>query len=182
MYASTDLADGVRKDLDKLDEIFGSAKEKIGKIQRTPNLTAKGKQAAFRSLSVEVDRDLTEWRIVEKHLADQIRQLEEAVAPRKHSRDDFVWALELREIRDHIKSLDPAEQESFVLNAASSGDQRVMEAIQFAPIPLKFTTQQAIDKISAARSAIQHSEEAVKLADRKLALQADRLRPQICSS
>ena len=53
----------------------------------------------------------------------------------------------------------------FVLQAVESGDVRIMEAVQYSPIPLPFATEQVLEKISAARAAAQNPELATQLGD-----------------
>lgn len=51
LYASQDLARGVRKALDELDAIFISAMSKIKVIKSSAEFTQKGKQAALGELA-----------------------------------------------------------------------------------------------------------------------------------
>ena len=174
LYVSEELADSVKKALDALLEIHASSKKEISRINLSPKLTPEGKTDDFQKEAIRVYKAIKNWMTVEDNLAEQVRQLEDKITPRRHDRNDVVWANELREIRDYIKGLDVTEQDLYVVHAAESGDQRIMEAIEFSPVPLKFASQKAIDKIIAARSLLQYPEESVRLADRRRA--ADELR------
>jgi hypothetical protein len=165
LFKSGDLATGVMERLDKLDALFGSAKSKIETIRNSGTFTTKGKQAAIADLKLEIDRDLKDWFAVEKGYADQIRQLREAMQPTEHRRDDVVYALEQREIRDYLRQLDPLDLEAFVREAAETGNDKVLSAVTNSPIPFRLATAGLINKIENQRLEQAHPEQAAKVKD-----------------
>ena len=168
-YTNPEIGKVVRKHLDRLDAIYKLATEKVRETNRTPDLTARGKVKEFRNIAAEIDKNLVEVKQAGRAFGRRATQIAESMAPKRHDRNDLAWQLELREIRDHIRSLDQVEVESFILSAVERGDQRIMEAVEFAPIPFTFATQQMIDEIRAARSKKQYPELAEQLCDDKRA-------------
>ncbi len=165
LFNSEDMAEGARERTDKLDGIFNSATTRIKAIKTDGMLTTKGMQSAFADLRVEIQKELNGWQSALGDYADQIRQLKEAMAPTRHRRDDIAWQLELREIRDYFRTLDPLDQEAFYRQAAEEGTDQILEAIEHSPLPFRFATKNLIDKISTQRLERQYPEQAAKLAD-----------------
>jgi hypothetical protein len=89
--------------------------------------------------------------------------------PTEHRRDDVVYALEQREIRDYLRQLDPLELESFVREAAANGDDRILSAVSNSPISFKLATAGLINKIASQRLEAQYPTEAGKMKDLMLA-------------
>ena len=168
-YNSEGIGTGVLQNLDQLDVAHKLALAEIQKIQSNRNLTSQGKVSAFRTLADKTDESIAELDRTLAGYADQVQQLEEAVKPKRHPRDDIAYQLEMREIRDHIKSLDPVEQDAFVLVALESGVAQVLEAVRYSPVPFKFASGEMIEKIEARQQAIQHPEETARLSDLRLA-------------
>lgn len=171
VYNSEGMGTGVLKNLDQLDVIHKLALVAIQKIQSNRDLTSQGKVAAFRALAEKTDESLAELDRILKGYSNQVQQLEEAVKPKRHPRDDIAYQLEMREIRDHIKSLDPLDQDAFILAALEAGNMQIMEAVRYAPIPFKFAASEMIEKIQARQQAIQHPEETARLAELRRASQ-----------
>jgi len=171
VYSSEGMGTGVLKNLDQLDVIHKLALVEIQKIQSNRNLTSQGKVAAFRALAEKTDESLAELDRTLEGYSNQVQQLEEAVKPKRHPRDDIAYQLEMREIRDHIKSLDPLDQDAFILAALESGNMQIMEAVRYAPIPFKFASSEMIEKIQSRQQAIQHPEETARLAELRRASQ-----------
>ncbi len=168
-YNSEGIGTGVLSNLDQLDVAHKLAMAEIQKIQSNRNLTSQGKFSAFRALAEKTDESLAELDRTLAGYADQVQHLEEAVKPKRHPRDDIAYQLEMREIRDHIKSLDPLDQDAFILAALESGNLQIMEAVRYAPIPFKFASGEMIEKIQTRQQAIQHPDETARLADLRLA-------------
>lgn len=169
LFNSQDLATGVQERLDKLDAIFSSAMTGIRSIKTDGMLTTKGMQSALSDLQTEVRKELKHWESRLGDFAEQIRQLKEKMQPTRHHRDDIAWQLELREIRDHVRQLDPLDQEAFVRQAAEEGRHQILEAVEHSPIPFRFATKGLIDKIVAQQLAGLYPDEAAKLADLRTA-------------
>ena len=168
-YNSEGIGTGVLQNLDQLDVAHKLALAEIQKIQSNRNLTSQGKVSAFRTLAEKTNESLAELDRTLAGYADQVDRLEEAVKPKRHPRDDIAYQLELREIRDQIRLLDPIEQEAFFHAALESGNLQIMEAVRYAPIPFKFASAEMIGKIEAQQQAIQFPEETARLADLRLA-------------
>ena len=162
---NSEIGTGVLKNLDQLDVIHKLALVEIQKIQSNRNLTSQGKLTAYRDLAVKTEEGFVELDRTLAGYSNKVQQLEEAVRPKRHPRDDIAYQLEMREIRDHIKSLDPLDQDAFILAALESGNMQIMEAVRYAPVPFKFAASEMIERIHARQRAIQHPEETARLAD-----------------
>lgn len=165
LFKSQDLAEGVQGRLDKLEGIFNSTMTRIKTVKTDGMLTTKGMQSALGELRMEVSRELEGWDSALWDFSEQIRQVKESMEPQRHRRDDIVWQLELREVRDHVRKLDALEQEAFYRQAAEEGNDQILEAIEHAPIPFTFATKGLVAKITSQRLARLHPEQAAKLAD-----------------
>jgi len=164
-YKSADMADSINKRLDELDAIYGSTVSKIRAIEGNGEFTVKGKQNARAALAVEVKSLIRDWRIVEENLADQIRQVEESMTPKRNRPDDSVAEMRQREIRDVLRTLDPIEVEEKYMSAARAGDDLFLQAIEESPFPFSFATKGLIQKVRFSRLEKVYPEEALKLAD-----------------
>jgi len=164
-YVDSEVGKAVLKNLDRLDAIHKLATDKVRKINLTPDLTAKGKINAYRSLAEETNKDLAAVLNATVGFGNRESQIAESMKTQQHPRDDVAWHLEQREIRDHINSLDVVERESFVLSAIENGNQQVMQAVQFAPFPFTFATQQMMDRITEVRAELQYPDQAEQLRD-----------------
>jgi hypothetical protein len=169
LFRSDDLAAGVQEKLEKLEAIFVNAKSQTETIRNSGEFTAKGKQNAIAELRKELEKQLRDWHSFVKHYDDQIGQLKNSMQPTEHRRDDVVYALEQREIRDYLRQLDPLELESFVREAAANGDDRILSAVSNSPISFKLATAGLINKIASQRLEAQYPTEAGKMKDLMLA-------------
>lgn len=169
LFKSTELAEGVRNRLDQLDEIYNTAMTKLKAVTTSGEFTTRGQEKAVAELTVELRRELDDWKVVLRKYADNARQVRESMEPKRHRRDDIAWQLELREIRDYVRTLDPVDQEAFYRQAADEGHDQILEAIEFSPIPFRFATQGLVDKISLVRLERQYPEQAAKLGDLRVA-------------
>ena len=146
LFASEDIARGVEKKLDALDDIHRSALASVTSIRGSNELTNKGKQAALAELEAEIVKKTKEWQQANGHYADYAKQLENEMQPKRHRQDDMVYESRQREIRDHFHKLDPLDQEAMYRIAAEEGNDQFLEAIEHSPWPIQFSTQAQIDK------------------------------------
>lgn len=170
-YHNEDIAKGALKHLDRLAAIHKMGLETAAKLQRSPNLTANGKVAEFRKLGASLDKEIADIEKLLPNYSKMADEVEFQIRPGRHPREDVAWQLELREIRDYVRSLDIAEQEAFVLGAVEAGDMQILEAVRFSPIKFRFATEEAMAKIDAARQRVQFPEETQRLADIRRAQQ-----------
>ena len=139
LFASEDVARGVEKKLDALDAIHRTALVSVTSTRESNELTAKGKQSALEELQAEVVKKVRDWQKANQHYSDYASQLVQEMKPKRHSRDDIVWELQQREIRDHFRTLDRIEQEAVYRAAAAEGNDQFLEAIEHSPLPFKFS-------------------------------------------
>ena len=170
LFADQDLADGLGKNIDRLESIFLSARSESRSISESNDLTKQGRVNGLKDLSAIIDRETKDWR-ASMHYAEMIRQVENEMKPVQKRPDDVVAEMQRREIRDHLSSLDPVEQEGMYREAAISGNDLLLDAIETSPIPLKFATQALIDKIRFQRLETQYPKLAARLRDLQTASQ-----------
>ena len=169
LFASEDIARGVKKKVDALAVIHAAALTNITSIRESNELTAKGKQAALRELEAEMIRNTKEWEKANQHYADYAKQLENEMQPKRHREDDMVYESRQREIRDHFHKLDPLDQEAMYRIAAEEGNDQFLEAIEHSPWPIQFSTQAQIDKIRDQQLSRQYPEQSLILKDVRMA-------------
>ena len=81
-------------------------------------------------------------------------------------------ALREREVRDHLRTLDPLDIENMYKQAAKDGDDLLVAAIENAPIPFTFEKQdEIVEQVRTARLERRFPEQSVKLKDLNLGLQ-----------
>ena len=170
LFSDQDLADGLGKITDRLESIFLSARSKARSISESNDLTKQGRVNGLKDLSAKVDRETKDWR-ANIHYADMIQQVENEMKPVQKRPDDVVAEMQRREIRDHLRTLDPVMQEAAYREAAISGNDLLLDAIETSPIPLKFATQALIDKIRFQRLETQYPKQAARLRDLQTASQ-----------
>jgi len=170
LFADQDLADGLGKIIDRLESIFLSARSEARSISESNDLTKQGRVNGLKDLSAKVDRETKDW-YAGIHYAEMIRQVENEMKPIQKRPDDSVAEMRRREIRDHLRTLDPVMQEAAYREAAISGNDLLLDAIETSPIPLKFATQALIDKIRFQRLETQYPKQAARLHDLQLASQ-----------
>ena len=170
LFTDQGLADGLRKNMDRLESIFLSGRSEARSISDSKDLTKQGRINGLKDLSEKVDRETKDWR-GSMHYAEMIRQVENEMKPIKKRDDDVVAEMQRREIRDHLRSLDPVLQEAAYREAAAGGNDLVMDAIDTSPVPLRFATQTLIDKIRFQRLETQYPEQSSRLHDLQTASQ-----------
>ena len=153
-----------------METIFLSAQSGARSISDSKDLTRPGKVNKLKDLSDKVDRETKDWR-ASMHYAEMIRQVEKEMKPVQKRPDDVVAEMQRREIRDHLRSLDPVEQEAAYREAAISGNDLFLDAIDTSPVPLRFATQALIDKIRVQRLETQYPKQASRLHDLRTASQ-----------
>jgi hypothetical protein len=164
-YKSEGVANGVMEKLDDLLKLYDRSMAKITLIHRNTGLTAVGKQGAFRELKAELAKELTGWAKFLNGYDEQIKRIEAAAVPTRHPRDDAAWEIRAAEIRTYLRTLDPVEVEGKVLAAAEIGDDELLQAVTYSPIPFKLSTEGLIEKVSRQRWEGEYPDEAAKLAD-----------------
>lgn len=170
LFSDQDLADGLAKNLDKLETIFLSTRKEAQSISASTDLTRPGKVNQLKDLSAKADRETKDWR-ASMHYAEMIKQTEAEMKSIQKRPDDVVGELQKREIRDYMRSLDPIMQESMCREAASGGNDLLLSAIEESPVPFVFATQAQIDKIRFQRLETQYPVQAARLRDLQLASQ-----------
>ena len=156
--------------MDKLETIFLSARSGARSISDSKDLTRPSKVNKLKDLSAKVDRETKDWR-GSMHYAEMIRQVENEMKLVQKRPDDVVAEMQRREIRDHLRSLDPVLQEAAYREAAISGNDLFLDAIDTSPVPLRFATQALIDKIRFQRLETQYPKQASRLHDLQTAFQ-----------
>ena len=110
LLSDQDLAGGLRKNLDSLETIFLSAQNEARSISNSSELTRQGKVKRLEALEAKTNLELREWRSRFNYHV-MIKQVKEEMTPSRSRPDDLVAELRMQEIRGHLKSLDPIEQE-----------------------------------------------------------------------
>ena len=170
LFTDQDLADGLGRNMDKLETIFLSAQSKARSIGASKDLTRPGKVNQRKELSEKVDRETKDWR-ASMHYAEMIQQVEKEMKPIQKRSDDQVGEMRKREVRDYLRTLDPVLQEAAYREAASGGNDLLLVAIEESPVPFVFATQELIDKIRFQRLETQYPEPAARLHDLQIASQ-----------
>ena len=170
LFTDQDLADGLGRNMDKLETVFLSAQSKARSISESKDLTRPGKENKLKDLSEKVDRKTKDWR-ASMHYADMIRQVENEMKPIQKKPDDSVAEMRRREVRDYLRTLDPVMQEAAYREAAAGGNDLMLAAIEESPVPFVFATQAMIDKIRFQRLETQYPKQAARLHDLQLASQ-----------
>lgn len=165
LYRDEELADGVKQQLDKLQQFHDRALARITLVNKNPGLTGRGKRDEFARLKDDLTKELQAWFTFEKGYAEQIERIEANMNPTRHPKDDAVWELRQREIRDYLRTLDPTEVEALVRKAAENGDDELLQAVTYSPIPFQLATAGLIDEISHQRWEREFPDDAAKLAD-----------------
>ena len=168
LFSDTILSAGLEKNLDELSGMFLSAQNRSKQISESNEHTKVGKVKALQTLGEELKVELKKWRS-QFHFDEMISQLTAEMTPTRSNAENSVAELRMREIRDHLRTLDPIEQESMYREAAEKGNDFFLEAIERSPIPLKFSTQQLIDKIRITGIEKQYPEQAQRLHDLRTA-------------
>lgn len=164
-YRSETLAEGVQSNLDELQKFYDKAMARIAVIRRNAGLTLKGKADAFAKLKDELTKELQEWAGRKKGYAAEIKQIEAAAQPTRHQRDDAAHESRAREIRDHLRSLDPAAAEAEFLAAAEAGNSELLQAVLYSPIKFHFATADLVAKVSRQQWERERPDDAARLAD-----------------
>jgi len=170
LFTDQDLADGLAKNLDKLETIFLSTRKDAQSISASTDLTRPGKVNQLKDLSAKADRETKEWR-ASMDYAEMIRQVEAEMKPIEKRPNDSVGEMQKHEIRDYLRSLDPINQEAMYREAASGGNDLLLSAIEESPIPFVFAAQGLIDKIRFQRLETQYPKQARRLHDLQIASQ-----------
>lgn len=170
LFTDQELAAGLGRNLDKFETILLSAKKEARSISESKDLNRNGKGNHLKKLAAKVDQETRQCRAGIRY-DEMIRQVKNEMQPIKNRTDDVVAELRRREIRDHLLKLDPIMQEGAYREAAESGNDLFLEAVESAPVPLKFATQELIEKIQFSRLETRYPQQAARLRDLQTAQQ-----------
>ena len=171
-YKDQAVGDSIKDHLDMLGVIYGDVLIKRANIEINSELTAEGKSVARKELIIEIKEARRGWLDRLSPLDRQIESIEKERALTSSRPDDFVAALREREVRDHLRTLDPLDIENMYKQAAKDGDDLLVAAIENAPIPFTFEKQdEIVEQVRTARLERRFPEQSVKLKDLNLGLQ-----------
>lgn len=162
------LSAGLENNLDELNGVFLSGQNRAKQIADSNERTRVGKVKDLQALGEELRTELNRWRS-QFHYGEMITQLTTEMTPTRSNPENYAAESRMREIRDYLRTLDPIEQESVYREAAEKGNDLFLEAIERSPVPLRFSTQELIDKITIMRLEKQYPEQAQRLNDLRIA-------------
>jgi hypothetical protein len=164
-YKSEGMATGVMEKLDELLKLYDRSMAKITLIHRNTGLTAVGKVTAFKELKAELAKELAGWSKSISGYSEQIKRIEAEAHPTRHPKDDVAHENRAREIRDHLRGLDPTDAEAEFMSAAEAGNSELVQAILYAPVRFKFATADLVAKVSRQQWEREFPADASKLRD-----------------
>lgn len=165
LYTDSGVSDAVLKQIQNLDDVHKYGLKEVVQIDQSRHLTKDGKFDAYRKTGKEVDALLRPIENVSLAYGKRIHEAREQMAPKPHDRNDLAWQMEKQEVRAHLRALDPALRDQFILAGIERGDGLVMEAVKYSPVANEFGAQELIDKITARQIAVQFPEQAEQLRD-----------------
>ena len=157
-YRDSDVAKAVQRRLDELDDVYKYGLKDIATIDQSKHLTKEGKVDAYRKTGAEVAALLKPIENLVSAYGDRIREARDAITPKPHDRNDRVYYDDMREVRAHLRGLDPVDRNQYILTAIERGDRLVMDAVKVSPVHNEFGAQELIDKITARQIELQHPE------------------------
>ena len=165
-YKDPAVADSVKDYLDTLEVIYGDILTKRSNIEINSRLSHAGKSEARKELVIEIRKARTGWLDRLAPLSRQIEAIEKERSLSSSRPDDLVAALREREVRDHLRTLDPLDIENLYKDAAKNGDDLLIDSIENAPIPFTFKKgAELVEQIRAARLERKFPEQSAKLKD-----------------
>lgn len=134
-YKDPAVSGSIKDHLDMLGVIYGDVTTKRSEIEINSRLSHAGKSEARKELIIEIKKARTGWLDTLAPLSKQIASIEKERSLTSSRPDDLVAALREREVRDHLRTLDPLDIENLYKDAAKAGDDLLIDAIEHAPIP-----------------------------------------------
>lgn len=167
-FESEAVADDIQKHLDALEILYLAASEKRNVIEVNSKLTPEGKTDAREELKIEVKKERQKWLKTLDPLSAQISQIEDKMLLTPARSDDVVAELKSREIRDALRTWDVLEVQNVYLDAAKTGNDLLVLAIEGVPFPWKFPKENVVEQVKLARLERKFPEDSAKLADLQL--------------
>ena len=167
LYRSEEVADGMQSHLDGLQQFHDRALARLTQINRNRNLTAIGKQDAYKKLREELTKELGDIGKPLSGYAAQIEKLESNALPTRHPKDDAAYEFRQREIRDLLRGMDRTAAEAEFMSAAESGNAEVLAAVLYSPVKFSFVTEDLATEVLRQQWSREFPEDADKLADLK---------------
>ena len=154
-----------------LGVIYSDITTKRSGIEINSRLSHAGKAAARKELIIEIKKARTGWLDTLAPLSRQIEAIEKERSLSSSRPDDLVAAFREREVRDHLRTLDPLDIENLYKQAAKDGDDLLIDAIENAPIPFSFKKgAELVEQIRTARLERKFPAQSEKLKDLNLGL------------
>ena len=170
-YKDPAVADDIKDYLDLLEVIYGDITTKRAAIEINSKLSHAGKAGARKDLIIEIKSARDGWLNRLAPLSRQIESIEKERSLTSSRPDDLVAAYREREVRDHLRTLDPLDIEQLYKAAARDGDDLLIDAIENAPIAFTFKKgPELVEQIRAARLERKFPEQSAKLKDLTLGL------------
>ena len=165
-YKDQAVAADVKDYLDMLGVIYGDILAKRSNIEINSRLSHAGKSEARKELIIEIKEARTGWLDRLGPLDRQIENIEKERSLTSSRPDDLVGALREREVRDHLRTLDPLDIENLYKQAAKDGDDLLIDAIEHSPIPFVFEKKaELVEQIRTARLERKFPDQSAKLKD-----------------
>ena len=165
-YKDPAVSDAIKDHLDVLSVIYGDILAKRSGIEINSRLSHAGKSEARKELVIEIKKARTGWLDTLAPLSRQIEAIEKERSLASSRPDDLVGAFREKEVRDHLRTLDPLDVENLYKNAAKDGDDLLIDAIENAPIKFTFKKgPELVEQIRTARLERRFPEQSEKLKD-----------------
>jgi hypothetical protein len=155
-----DRAATIEQSLTELDGIHDATVKSLEEIDRSKKLTTEGKTDERTKVSATV---ATKLQAIEKRLASAAanaaqveREIENKVGERRRptAEHDFLARTMLHlEVREQLRPMDPVEAASAYREAARTGPDIVVDAIELSPLPLAFVTPALRREVYGLRAA-----------------------------
>lgn len=165
LYRAEKIANGVLSHLDGLQIFHDKALAKLTQINRNRGLTAVGKQDAFKTVKVELAKELSDLGKPLSGYAAQIEKIESSALPTRHPKDDAAHESRQREIRDLLRAMDAAAAEAEFMAAAESGNHEMVAAVLYSPVKFNFVTKDLATKVMRQQWAREFPDDADELHD-----------------
>jgi hypothetical protein len=148
---ANDLENSIKSQFAKIVEIANEAEARLQRINQNTKLSREGKmeqaQEVLDQYKHKIDKSVP-WEGIDT----QRQKMESRIAePPLYEKGDVEGLMRLREIRDRLHAMNPADAMQAYLKAHENGDQELIEAVEKAPRSFQLVPQDRIDEMRQRR-------------------------------